>query len=304
MSGTGQVLAAGTPLAESGGRPLWRGRWQSGELGWAAAFLAPYAAVFIAFVVVPAILGLWLARKPALYGELLADPAYREAFVNTLLFAGIGVNLKMFLALLLSGFFLKRSWWAKALLAAFLLPFALPSIPAFVSFHWMLIGEQGLIDSLLKAIFGIEGPLWFTNRGLALGADIVAYVWKWLPFWTLVFIAARLAIPREIHEAAAVDGASGARRFLHVTLPLLANLYLVCTLLSSLWTIGDFTTVFLVSGGAPALSTEVLATLGMHYAFDAAEPELGIAASVSALPLLIPLTLWLIRRIEMREVQL
>ena len=63
------------------------------------------------------------------------------------------------------------------------------------------------------------------------------------------------------------------RRFAHVIFPLLANLYLVCTLLSTLWTVGDFTTVYLVSDGAPAYSTDVLATLGIHYAFDAAQPR-------------------------------
>src|SRR5437588_682549 len=112
------------------------------------------------------------------------------------------------------------------------------------------------------ALFGIQGPLWFNDRRLALGSNVVAYIWKWLPFWTLTFFAARTAIPQEIYEAAEVDGASGCRRFAHVIFPLLGNLYLACTLLSTLWTIGDFTTVDLVSGGAPAYSTDVLATLG------------------------------------------
>jgi multiple sugar transport system permease protein len=75
-------------------------------------------------------------------------------------------------------------------------------------------------------------------------------------------------------------------------------------LLSTLWTIGDFTTVFLVSGGAPARSTEVLATLGMHYAFDTAMPSVGVAAVLSALPVLIPIAIVLIRKLETKEVQL
>jgi multiple sugar transport system permease protein len=210
----------------------------------------------------------------------------------------------MFLALLVSGFFMRRRWWIKALLVIYILPWAIPSVPAFVSFHWMLIGEYGFLDSLLSALFGIEGPIWFNDRWLALGANIVSYIWKWMPFWTLVFLAGRMAIPREIYDAADVDGATGSRRFLHVVYPLLANLYLVCTLLSTLWTIGDFTTVYLVSMGAPARSTEVLATLGIHYAFDIAEPSLGVAAVLSALPVLIPIAAILMRRLQLREVQL
>ena len=125
-----------------------------------------------------------------------------------------------------------------------------------------------------------------------------------MPFWTLSFYAGRTAIPQEVYEAADVDGASGCRRFVHVILPLLGNLYLVCTLLCTLWTIGDFTTVYLVSGGAPSYSTDVLATLGIHYAFDAARPSLGVAAVMSALPALIPIALVLMRALQTREVQL
>ena len=245
-----------------------------------------------------------MASTPSLYRELAANPLYGRAVVNTAVFVGLGVNVQMFLALLLSGFFMRRRWWIKALLPVFMLPWALPAIPAFVSFHWMLIGEEGFVDSVLSTLFGIQGPLWFNDRRLALGSNIVAYIWKWLPFWTLTFLAARTAIPQEIYEAADVDGAGVYSRFAHVIFPLLGNLYLVCTLLSTLWTIGDFTTVSLVSEGAPAYSTDVVATLGLHYAHDAAQPALGVATVMSALPVLIPVAIILMRVVRTREVQL
>jgi len=279
-------------------------RLQRSELAWALAFLAPYLVVFAAFVVYPVGHGLWIGRDPALYAELFADQRYLRTVVNTVLFVGLGVNLMMFAAVLLSGLFVRREWWVRALLAVYLTCWALPAVPAFVSFHWMLIGEQGLVNGLLRELFGVEGPIWFNDRWLALGCNIVAYVWKWMPFWTVVFVAGRMAIPQEIYEAAAVDGATGARRFLHVVFPILANLYLVCTLLATLWTVGDFNTTYLVSIGAPARSSEVLATLGFHYAFDAAQPALGIAATMSALPILVPVALVLMRRLQAGGVQL
>ena len=304
MGGTPQALAAGSIAVSPPSPPPWRLRLPSSEVTWAIAFVIPYGAMFLAFVVYPVAYGLSLASSPSLYADLVADPLYARTVINTLLFVAFGVNVKMFLALLVSGFFMRRRWWIKALLVIYILPWALPSVPAFVSFHWMLIGEYGFLDSLLSALFGIDGPIWFNDRWLGLGANTVSYVWKWMPFWTLVFLAGRMAIPREIYEAADVDGATGSRRFLHVVYPLLANLYLVCTLLSTLWTIGDFTTVYLVSMGAPARSTEVLATLGIHYAFDIAEPSLGVAAVLSALPVLIPIAVMLVRRLQTREVQL
>ena len=305
MSSTQQVLAAGPRLSVKGPRqsPGHR-RLRGADLAWAIAFIVPYVAVFCAFAVFPIGYALWMASKPSLYAELITDRLYLPTVVNTLLFVGLGVNVKMFLALLLSGFFMRRRWWIRILLAVYILPWALAATQACLSFHWMLIGEQGLVDGLLSALFGIEGPIWFNHRWLALGSNIVVYIWKWMPFWTLIFLAGRMTIPRDIYDAAEVDGAIGYRRFIHVTFPLMANLYLVCTLLSTLWTLGDFTTVFLVSGGGPAGTTEVLATLGFEYAFDNAKPELGVAAVMSALPVLIPIAILLMRRLQTSEVQL
>jgi len=305
MSFMQQTLALGRPDAADRPRPpRWRAPVHGVELAWALAFIAPYVAVFLAFVLYPIGYGLWMGRSPSLYAELAQDPRYLETVVNTALFVGIGVNLKLFLALLLSGFFMRRRRWIKVVLAIFILPWALPAIPAFLSIHWMLIGERGLLDGLLETLFGVGGPIWFNHRWLALGCNIAAYLWKWLPFWTVILIAARMAIPQELLEAADIDGATGMRRFLHVTFPLLANVYLVCTLLSTIWTLGDFTTVYYVSGGAPSRSTEVLSIIGVRYAFDVARPSLGVAAALSALPVLIPIVIALMRRIQTRGVQL
>jgi multiple sugar transport system permease protein len=304
MSSTHQVLTAASVTLAQPRRPPWHRHLHGSESAWAIAFVMPYAAVFLAFVIYPVAFGLWMARKPSLYGDLVDNPFYARTVLNTVLYVVLGVNVKMFLALLLSGFFMRRRWWIKALLGIYMLPWALPAIPAFISVHWMLIGEEGFVNTVLSALFGIHGPLWFNNRWLALGSNIVAYIWKWMPFWTLTFLAARMAIPQEIYEAADIDGASSCRRFVHVILPLLGNLYLVCTLLSTLWTIGDFITVYLVSSGAPYYSTDVLATLGIYYAFDIAKPELGVAAVLSALPVLIPITIILMRTLQTREVQL
>jgi multiple sugar transport system permease protein len=305
MSGTQQLLAAGRPVSIARSRrPVRSGGFRRAEGAWACAFITPYAAVFFAFAVYPVIYGLWMGSDPRLYAELAADPRYLRTIVNTLLFVGVGVNVTLFLALLLSGFFMNERRWVRALLALFMLPWALPALPAFLAIHWMLVGQWGFLNSLLSTVFGIDGPAWLNSYWLALGANIVASVWKFLPFWTLILLAGRMAIPREIYEAAEIDGASPMRRFAHVTVPLLANLYLICTLLSTAWSLGDFTTVYFVSGGAPALSTEVLATIGIRDAFTIGNPGLGVAAMMSALPLLIPLVVIVLRKVNMTQVQL
>lgn len=304
MSST-TVYAPGTPdLPRRTLFRYWQGSLRGSEFTWAVAFVVPYIVVFFAFVVYPVFYGAWMGSNLQLYRDLVSDPIYQNTVVNTLLFLAFGVNLKLFLALMLSGFFMHPGWPTKALLMVFVLPWAVPALPTFISIHWMLNGEWGLLNNALYTLFGIEGPSWLNTRWLALGTAIFSHIWKWLPFWTVILLAGRMSIPTEIMDAAKVDGATGLRSFVHVTFPLLANLYLVLTLLATIFLLGDFNTVTFVTGGGPANSTHVLATLGIRDAYDMGHPELGMAAVLSALPLMIPLVIILMRKLRTTEVQL
>ena len=305
MSSTQQVFGIAQPAAVSRSRrPPWRIRLQGSDTTWAIAFVIPYVAVFAAFVVYPVIYGLWMGRDPSLYGLLFSDPVYLTTAMNTLMFVAIGVNVAMFLAFLLSGFFMSRSWWVRLLLVIYLLPWVLPALVVFTAIHFMLVTQWGLLDSLIREVTGQDGPLFLVNEWLARGANIVSFIWKWMPFWTLVFIAARMAIPQDIYDAADIDGASGYKRMIYVTFPLLGNVYLISTLLATVWTLGDFNTVFFVTSGAPGRLTDVLATYGFNEAFNFGYPNLGVAAMMSALPIMIPLVILLMRRVRATGVQL
>ena len=299
------AIEFGRPAARA--RSLWR-YWRGGlrgsEFTWALAFLVPYIGVFFAFVVYPVFYGLWMGSEPKLYTEVFSDPIYQQTVINTLVFVAFGVNLKLFFALMLSGFFMRPGWWVKGLLMIFVLPWAVPELPSFISIHWMLNGEWGLLNNALYILFGIDGPSWLNSRWLALGAAVCSHIWRWLPFWTVILLAGRMSIPQEIYDAAKVDGATGLRRFAHVTFPLLANLYLVLTLLATIFLLGNFNTVYFITGGGPANSTHLLATLGIRDAFDLANPRLGVAVVMSALPLLIPLVIILMRKLKTSEAQL
>ena len=285
-------------------RRVWHGGLQGSDYVWAIAFAVPYALVFFAFVLYPVCYGLWLGSQPELYSRLFDDPRYPTAVLNTVIYVGVGVNLKMILAFLLSGFFMRKGWWTKSLLLVFVLPWATPALPAYISIHWLMNGQWGMLNNVLYLLFGINGPIYLNDHWTGLASNIGAYIWKTMPFWTIILLAGRMAVPQELYEAAAVDGANGLRRFAHVTLPLMANLYIVCTLLDTIFTLGDFNSTYFVSGGGPAMSTEVLATLGIRYAFTTALPRLGVATVMTALPLLIPLVIILMRKLRMNEVQL
>jgi multiple sugar transport system permease protein len=301
---TPQVLPAQALVGLRSQSRFWRGHLQGSEYAWAVAFCVPYIAIFFAFVIYPVAFGIWMGSDPSLYPTLFSDPIYLETVVNTAIYLGVAINVKMFCALLLSGFFMRPGWWNKALLMVFVLPWAVPSLPVFISIHWLLNGEYGLMNNLLYDLFHINAPDWLTSRWTAFGSAMLSHVWKWMPFWTVILLAGRMAIPSEIKDAAKVDGATGLRSFIHISFPLLANLYLICTLLSTIFSLGDFNSVYFVTGGGPADSTHVLATLGIRYAFDLAQPRLGVAAVISALPLLVPLVIILMRKFRTSQVQL
>jgi multiple sugar transport system permease protein len=264
---------------------------------WGIVLLAPYILVFLAFVVYPVGYGLWLARQPASYVALYHDPIFARAAVNTLIFLLIGINIKMVIALFLSGFFVEQRTWIKWLSVLFILPWAVPSIPTILSVRFMLNPEWGVVNQLIFKFTGEDGPNWLNDPTVALSMAIGVHIWKSLPFWTLILITGRLAIPHDLFEAAAVDGATWWQKFRFITWPSMQTLYVTCTLLSMIWTLGDFNSVYLLTGGGPADLTHVLATLGIRY-LRLDQLNLAMASIVCALPFVLPLVYYMMKRLS------
>jgi multiple sugar transport system permease protein len=264
---------------------------------WGRVMILPYLLVFAVFVLYPVGYGLWLARHPSSYVRLIDDPIFFRTAINTVIFLVVAINLKMMVALVLSGFFVRERWWIKALSVLFILPWAVPSIPTILSVRFMLNPEWGVINTLIFKLTGADGPNWLNEPTLALSFSMLMHVWKSLPFWTLILVAGRLAIPSEQYEAASVDGATGWQKFRFITWPSMRGLYLTSTILSMIWTLGDFNSVYLLTGGGPADLTHVLATLGIRY-LRLDEVDLAMASIVVALPLVLPLVYFMMKRLS------
>jgi multiple sugar transport system permease protein len=263
---------------------------------WGLLMVLPYVLIFLVFVLYPVLYGFYTARKPESYVKLAADPIFWRTIVNTIIFVVVAINIKMAIALVLSGFFTTDRWWIKALSTLFILPWALPSIPTILSFRFMLNPEWGIINQQIFRWTGEDGPNWLNDPTLALGFSMLVHIWKSLPFWTLILLSGRLAISKDLYEAAEVDGANNWHLFRHITWPSMAQLYFTCLILSMIWTLGDFNSVYLLTGGGPADLTHVLATLGIRYLrYD--QVEQSMAAIVVALPLVLPLVYILMRRL-------
>ena len=264
---------------------------------WGRAMVVPYLLIFLIFVLYPVGYGLWLARHPQSYVDLMNDPIFFRSAANTFVFLVVAINLKMAIALGLSGFFVNNRWWVKWVAALFILPWAVPSIPTILSVRFMLNPEWGIINSAIFRWTGLDGPNWLNDPTLALSLSMLMHIWKSLPFWTLILVAGRLAISAEQYEAASVDGASRWQKFSFITWPSMRSLYLTSTILSMIWTLGDFNSVYLLTGGGPADMTHVLATLGIRY-LRLDQVDLAMSSIVVALPFVLPLVYFMMKRLS------
>ena len=264
---------------------------------WGRIFVVPYLLVFVILVLFPVGYGLWLARHPESYVKLFADPIFFRTVVNTLIFLVVAINLKMAIALFLSGFFVNTRWWIKILAVLFILPWAVPSIPTILSVRFMLNPEWGVINQTIFKLTRLDGPNWLNDPTLALCFSMLMHIWKSLPFWTLILVAGRMAIPAEQYEAAAVDGATTWQKFRFITWPSMRTLYVTSLILSMIWTLGDFNSVYLLTGGGPADLTHVLATLGIRY-LRLDQLDVAMASIVVALPLVLPLVYFMMKRLS------
>ncbi len=271
--------------------------WLTPAQAWGLLLVTPYVLVFCAFVLYPVAYGFWLAREPASYVALYNDPIFARSAINTLVFLLVGINLKMVVALLLSGFFVQPRAWIRWLSVLFILPWAVPSIPTILSVRFMLNPEWGMINQIIFKITAEDGPNWLNDPNIAFTMAVLMHIWKSLPFWTLILVTGRLAIAQDLYDAARVDGAGGWQAFRYITWPSMQTLYLTCTLLSMIWTLGDFNSVYLLTGGGPADLTHVLSTLGIRY-LRLDRLDLAMASIVCALPLVIPLVYVMMKRLS------
>src|SRR5437763_1679447 len=144
----------------------------------------------------------------------------------------------------------------------------------------------GVLNYLLVKVLRVlpQGVGWLSEPGTAMASVIAVNVWRGFPFFGISFLAGMKAIPAEMYEAAAVDGATALQRFRHVTLPALQNIIIIVVLLSTIWTFNDFTIIYILTKGGPGGATQVLPVLTYEIAFGAQRLGEAIAVALYMLP--------------------
>ena len=179
--------------------------------------------------------------------------------VNVLLHVSIGLGLAMLL----------REPWVRlrgVFRALLILPWAIPSYITALAWKGMFNRQFGAINGLLGWM-GLEPVSWFASFSTAFAANVATNTWLGFPFMMVVTLGALASIPRDLEEAAEMDGANAWQRFRLVTLPLLAPALLPAVILGSVWTFNMFNIIYLVSGGEPDGSTDILISQAYRWAF-------------------------------------
>ncbi|MCP4810584.1 MAG: extracellular solute-binding protein [Proteobacteria bacterium] len=193
---------------------------------------------------------------------------------NVVLHVTIGVALAMLL----------REKWVRmrgVFRVLLILPWAIPNYITALIWKLMFHTQFGAINGIL-ALLGVEPVTWFGSFSTAFAANLATNTWLGFPFMMVVTLGALQSIPRDLEQAAEVDGASGWQRFRHITLPLLRPALLPAVILGSVWTFNMFNIIYLVSGGEPDGSTEILISEAYRWAFTR-DHQYGYAAAYAVL---------------------
>ena len=275
----------------------------------ALGFLAPAAISMLVLVLAPFVIGLvlgfydhhhgtWSFVGLHNFGEILSgggraldDPLnfwfiFGVTVLWTLANVAFHVTIGVALALVLSRSWLRGKGVWRML---FIVPWAVPNYITALIWKGMFTGEYGAINSVLH-VFGLDGVSWFSSWATAFSANVITNTWLGFPFMMVVALGALESIPKELYEAASVDGASGWQRFRHITLPHLRPALGPAVTLGSIWTFNMFNVIFLVSGGQPGGSTNTLVVDAYRWAFERGE-RYGMAAAYGTIIFLI-LLLW------------
>jgi multiple sugar transport system permease protein len=236
------------------------------------------------------------------YTTLLMDPTFWLVFRNVLVFAGASVFFKLIIGTAVA-LALNEQMPARGLVRSIMiLPWALPTLVAVLIWMWMYSDVGGVFNHVLMGVGVVERPILFlSDPVLAMVSVIIVNVWRGFPFFTITLLAGLQTVAGDQYDAAKVDGAGMWSRFRHVTLPGLAPVMAVVTLLSTIFTLNDFAIIWLLTKGGPGNATDVLSTLTYKVAIRGLELGKGVAVSVLMLPLLIVLIVLLTRFINKRE---
>lgn len=310
-------------MADSVAPPRRRLSDSEGFLAW--VLLLPSVIYILALVAIPFVLAIAFSLSDVTAGDpsfdwagfanfeaVLADPVFWRSLWNTFLFTLISMALIVILGKVLANVLVAdfRGKWLVRFLV--LLPWTTPVALGAISWLWLLDSIYSPIDWVLRqvgllgspgALLGPETNLfWLGEPGLAMGSVIAVHVWRLTPLAAVIMMAGLVAIPRDIEEAARVDGAGYWRRMFEVTVPMVLPVAAVAALFGAILTFTDMAVVAVLTRGGPTHATEVLASWAFIKGIGGGDIGQGAAIALFLFPLLLAAAIAILRAVRRLEV--
>jgi multiple sugar transport system permease protein len=293
------VTAASEPAREGWFAGLAR-RLQTSRNLLGTLFMVPAGALLLVFLTYPLVLGVWLGFTDAKIGRkgvwvgldnyvfLLQDDVTRLALFNTLFYTFVASVLKFALGLWLALLLNEKIPFKTFFRTVILLPYIVPTALSAIAFWWIYDAQFSVISWVLVRLGWIHTYIDFLgNPWNARLSTIAANVWRGVPFVAITLLAGLQTISPSLHEAAAIDGATGWHRFRYITLPLLTPIIAVVMTFSVLFTFTDFQLIYVLTRGGPLNATHLMATLSFQRAIPGGALGEGAAIAIAMIPFLL-----------------
>ncbi|MFI5753787.1 carbohydrate ABC transporter permease [Streptomyces sp. NPDC051569] len=255
---------------------------------------------------------LWGFQAPESAGfdnftNVLGDSAFWAVVVRTVVFAAGAVILTMVLGMLIALLQQRVSGWVKTLINIALVgSWGMPVVVAITIFKWMFDSDYGVLNWVLSRIPGVDliGHNWFASGTQGLAVIMLLVVWGAVPFVAITLTAGLTQVPKELEEAARLDGAGAWGVFRHVTLPILKPIIVMLATLSVIWDMGVFPQVFVMRNGHPEAEFQLLTTYSYDKAFVVNDYSQGAAiALITVLLLLGVIAVYMRQMLKIGEVE-
>lgn len=239
------------------------------------------------------------------FRSIIEEPEFGTALKNTILFTFVSMLIVVVLAKILALLLVKDFKGKFFLRALILMPYVAPISLGVIGWLWMLDSIYSPINWLLQhsGLFGPDfWPMWLGKPTLAMISIITVHVWRMLPLAMIIMLAGLASIPRDIQDAAMVDGAGYFRQLFQITIPMMLPIMLVAVLFGIVFTATDIIIILVLTRGGPFDTTQVLVSQAFYTGIDAGDLAGGAATALFLFPLLLAVAIFMLRIARRSEV--
>lgn len=281
----------------------------------AYCLIAPVILYLLVFMLIPFIWAAWTSLTSKSIGsnadfvgfsnfiELVSDKIFTKSVFNTIYYTVAAVAGKLVLGMIIALVLNAKIPLKNISRVLLFVPWTIPTLVSALTWKWMYSDVGGLFNFLLQQLGLVNQPVpWLYDTKLAMISIIIANIWRGAPFIGISILAGLQAISTDYYEAAKIDGAGAIRCFFSITLPMIKEVIVLSTLITTIWTFNDFEIVWLLTGGGPGNATQILSTYGYTVGFMNLDISKAISSSMIAMPFLIILITLVTNRFKKAEV--